>query len=129
MGYRLEIADDKGNEIGYGTKLFGYIPSEGSYECESLKYLWQIKGDEVNQELEEDGETRFEDYEEFVDCICYNTCLSNFIRLNKKELDQFLDLYEEDRKKWSHIFPWEYKPMKDKAKIPPDAEYFWIGWE
>lgn len=129
MGYRLEIKDKNGNYLCNGTKLFGYIPSELSYKSKSLKYLWETKAEELNRELEEDGSGAFEDYEEFVDCICFNTDLPDFVRLTEKELDQFLDLYDRDREKWKHFFPWEYQPIKDKIKFPIGAEYVVLGWE
>lgn len=109
MGVRLTITDESGNDIFYGTKLFGYV--EGLTNSQSFMFLWSL----------ECVKKTYSDFDDFLSKMEYVCEYQKIGALTRPQLEEFLKLYNFDLQKYK-------REGKVEVTIPNESNEFWLEW-
>lgn len=109
MGDRLTITDERGNDIFYGTKLFGYVGDLKN--SQSLMFLWSL-------ECVRKSYIDFDDFKLKMEIVCEYQKIGV---LTRPQLEEFLRLYNFDLQKYR-------REGKVEITIPNESNEFWLEW-
>lgn len=109
MGYRLEVSTIK--YCCCGGKLYGYISDDDMKKCKSWK--WLVKNGYA--EMSEDFGIPFYEYD-----------APNYTVLTKREFEEFIKLYIDDKKKYGTYH--QIGENIDEYKEALQSNYVLIEW-